>query len=115
LDAYICFMIEVSKDNQMIYFLLEKADQLLSGFSIDQVIAFEYEDDFYLVTYTASNRNFVSFKACYFRQDKNVLPLLLEKVQESEGLILPLLLDKGIKLIENKIHSDNDRFYFDAH
>lgn len=108
-------MIEVSKDNQEVYAMLEKEERLFSDFSIDHIFLFESKDDLYLVTYIASSRNFISFRAFGAKQDKNALPLLLEKLQEEE-VILPSLLNKGVRLIEDKMFSkDNDRFYFDAH
>lgn len=107
----------IIKDNEALYFLLEECDVLFSDFTIDQVLAFAKEDDFYLVFYLAAGRNFIAFKGAGFVQEKDVLPGLLAFVQESQVTeISPDLLNRGIRLIENKIHSkDNSHFYFDAH
>ncbi len=107
----------ISSNNTEIYYLLEKANVLFSDFMIDHVVAFDHEDDFLVVIYTHENRNFTSFVAENYLQYSDALPSLLGEVQEYDITIISVfLIEEGIKLIENKMHSKNNaRFYFDAH
>ena len=106
-----------AEDNTEIYYLLEKCGQLPTDFSKDKVIAFDCNDDFYIVFYTAKDRSFISFKAKNYIQVVDALPHLLNEIMDcSENELYSSLIDEGIKCIENKIHSKNNaRFYFDAH
>lgn len=106
-----------SEDNTEIYYLLEKCGQLPADFSIDKVIAFDCDDDFYIVFYTSKDRNFSLFKAIDYIQVTDALPHLLNEIMDyTDADLYSLLVDEAIKYIENKIHSKNNaRFYFDAH
>lgn len=114
---YSSAMISVSTDNSEIYGFLEKSEQLFPDFSMDKVLLFEYEDDYCLIIFLASSRNFILFKAQNYLQESGALPDLLNTLLGfSDGNISSDSLDQAIKLIENKIHSkNNSRFYFDAH
>jgi hypothetical protein len=107
-------MIKVLQDHSEIYFMMEKAETLFTDFSIDHVAAFDREDDFCLVVYTASQRCFLCFVAEDSRQQTDVLAGLIEKVQEygEEGKWK----EEALRIIEHRLHSnDNSRFFFDAH
>ena len=110
-------MITILTDNVEIYQLLEKREILFEDFFSDKLILFDFEDDCYLVIYSSSTRNFISFKAESFLQEINALPSLIDKIQDySDDSIPPFIRNEAIKLIENKMHTkNNNRFYFDAH
>ena len=90
---------------------------MFSDFSIDHVFAFDHEDDFCVVIYAASMRDFMLFTARSYLQQTHALPSLLNELQDQSGENTPaVLLDKAAKLVEDKMHSQgNSRFYFDAH
>ncbi len=100
-----------------IYFFLEKCEQLPLDFSMDKVIAFEHEDDFYIVFYIAQKKKFLLFNAENYLQIPDALPDLLNQIIDySQEDLHAFLIDEAIKCIENKMHSKNNfRFYFDAH
>ncbi|MCW3102540.1 MAG: hypothetical protein JWO09_980 [Bacteroidetes bacterium] len=110
-------MNKVINDSHAIYFLLEQANALPGDYSIDHVNELEHEGSFYVIVYHAVNRSFIAFESQGYLQDKNVLPGMLQLLQDLPAAELPEeLLQQAIKLVENKIHSkDNSRFYFDAH
>jgi hypothetical protein len=110
-------MIAISEDNIKIYQLLEKAEELLTDFSMDKVIAFDHEEDFHIVIYLAGDRNFISFTARNYLQDTNAFPELINSVQEySNSKIHISLLEQSVRFTEHKMHSkNNSRFFFDAH
>jgi len=110
-------MNRVINNNQVIYALLEQAGALPGDYSIDHVKELEHEGSFYVIVYRAADRNFIAFESEGYLQDKNVLPQMLQLMQDLPAVELPdELLQRAIKLVENKIHSkDNSRFYFDAH
>ena len=110
-------MIVISEDNIKIYQLLENAEELFTDFSIDKVIAFDQEDNFHIVIYSAVSRNFISFTAKDFIQNTNAFPDLINSIQEfSNSAVHSSLLEQAVKLTENKMHSkNNSRFFFDAH
>lgn len=56
-------MMAIVADNTLVYFLMEKANVLFSDFTIDHVVAFDYEGHFNLVIYILENKNFVCFIA----------------------------------------------------
>jgi hypothetical protein len=105
------------KDNNEIYDLLEKAAALFSDYSIDHVKELEYEDSFYVIVYLSAGRDFIAFEGRNYLQDKNVLPGMLQEMQDLPEKEIPeYLLLQAIQLVESRIHSkDNSRFYFDAH
>ncbi|CAN5400911.1 hypothetical protein BH10BAC1_BH10BAC1_04730 [soil metagenome] len=106
-----------AQDNSEIYYLLETCRQLPADFSIDKVISFDAEDDFYIVFYTAKDRNFNLFKAKNYIQITDALPHLLNEIMDySDADLYASMIDEAIRFIEDKIHSkNNSRFYFDAH
>jgi hypothetical protein len=110
-------MVIVSEKNTEIYFQLEKNNLLPPSFASDSVIAFDLEDDFCIVFFSASKRSFLSFTAKDYLQITDSLPDLLNAVMEfSTEVFSPALFDKAIKYIENKMQSKNNfRFFFDAH
>lgn len=110
-------MIIISEDSVKIYHLLETAEVLFADFNSDKVLAFDHEDDFHVVIYSASNRNFILFSAKDHIQDTNAFPDLINCIQEyADSKIHPSLLEQAIKVTENTMHSKNNyRFYFDAH
>ena len=109
-------MIQVSENNLEIYQLLEKSGQLFLDFSIDKLIAFDEEDDFHIVIYSATSRIFILFTAKNCMQDTNVLPDLINSIQEYSNSAIYSLIEQSIRLVENKMHSkNNSRFFFDAH
>ena len=102
-------MIHQSTNNSEIYKLLENANQLAIDFSLDKVIAFDYEDDFCIVIYSAASRNFILFTAKNYIQDVNSFPDIINFIQEFSNLeINASLLEESIKLIENQMHSKNN-------
>ena len=110
-------MIHSSVNNSEIYVLLEKNEQMLVDFSIDKVIAFDEEDDFHIVIYSAESRNFLLFTAKECVHDTNAFPELINCLQEySDSSFHSSLLAYALKLSENRMHSKNiSRFFFDAH
>lgn len=110
-------MIKAVTDNELIYALLEKSSQLPREFNLNKVFCFDDNDDFCLVVYTSSSRNFILFRAENYIQNKDILVDLLESVQTfSFGNYGDELQNEAIRLIENKLHSkNNSRFFFDAH
>ncbi len=106
-----------TEDNTEIYNLLENCGHLPTDFSKDKVISFDCSDDFYIIFFTANDRNFTSFKAKNYIQVVDALPHLLNEIMDcAENEPYSLLIDEAIRCIENKIHSKNSaRFYFDAH
>lgn len=110
-------MLKISTDNSLIYVFLEKCGQLPVDFSIDKVQIFDHDDDFYLVVYSAFNRNFILFEAQNYLQQSDALPTLLNTLQEYSNITFPEhMIEKAMKLVENKMHSkNNSRFFFDAH
>jgi hypothetical protein len=110
-------MITTSQDNTEIYYLLEKNQQLPSVFSIDKVIAFNEEDDFCVVFFSAETRNFISFTAKDYLQIVDSLPNLLNEIMDHlTNKFHPTMIDEAIKCVENKMNSkNNSRFFFDAH
>ena len=110
-------MVLISTDNSLIYALLEKVELVLNDFHTDKVIAFDDEDDFCIVIYTSSNRNFICFKALNYLQHNDALIHLLDKIQEHSFVeVDPGLIDEALQLTEQKLHSkNNSRFFFDAH
>lgn len=48
-------------DNPSVYYLLEKAGAVFPGFDSDRVTAFDLEEDFYIVFYTAGERSLRAF------------------------------------------------------
>ena len=103
--------------NTALYYLLDELDCLPTDFSIDKVISFDNQDDFYIVFYLSKERRFVSFIAKEYLQIVDSLPNLLNEIVDySAGEIHPSLIDEAINHIESKMHSkNNNRFYFDAH
>ncbi|MGZ4056219.1 MAG: hypothetical protein ACXVDZ_17485 [Bacteroidia bacterium] len=110
-------MINVLKDNSLIYELLEKSGALFTDFSGDKVVAFDHEDNFHIVIYSSSSRNFILFTAKDYLQHVNSFPELINAIQEcAVPSIHSSLIEQAIKLTENKMHSkNNSRFFFDAH
>jgi hypothetical protein len=110
-------MISINLDNNEVYKLLEETGNLFTDFSVDKVILIDLEDDCYIVLYSESSRDFISFKAKNYIQDVDSLPSLLETVQDfSKPGVSVSLINLAVRLIENKIHSKNNaRFYFDGH
>lgn len=110
-------MISISTDNSEIFQLLEDTENLHFNFSADGAFLFEVGEDCYLVLYSASTRNFCSFKAENWLQLTDALPSLLETVQDYNAHgFSPSLVATGARLVENKLHSkNNSRFFFDAH
>jgi hypothetical protein len=109
-------MISISTDSLQIYELLEKSGNFIAGFSRDNVLMFDFEDSCYVVMYVTSANKFVSFQAENCGKLKNTLISLIEAVQDhSDPSISPSLRDEAIRLIENKLHLNNDHFFFDAH
>ncbi|HEY0030956.1 MAG TPA: hypothetical protein VGC65_09380 [Bacteroidia bacterium] len=109
-------MLSISTENDSIYFLMERADVLFSDFSIDHIVAFDHDDNFQLVIYTFKNKNFICFSAEAYLEDSDALPALLQLIQEYADANPSALLEKAMKILENKLHSENNgRFYFDAH
>jgi hypothetical protein len=108
-------VISISEDSSAIYFLLEKLDIRIVDFSIDHTLAVDVEDDFLVIFYLSAETKFISFTAVSSLQDKNVLPDLLSKIQDFNKLSKGLQ-SKGVRMVEDKIHSkNNSQFYFDAH
>jgi hypothetical protein len=109
-------MATILKDNTRIYFLLEKANMLFDDFTIDHVVAFDLEDDFYVIVYTSANKNFVCFSGEGYLQNRNILASLIQYVQEYNDTDGGHLYEKAVKLIEEKMYSKNNSgFFFDAH
>ena len=110
-------MVQTSTDNNLIFALLEKSEQLPKDFHSDKVIAFDNEDDFCIVIYTSNNRNFICFTAQNYLQENDALIHLLDKIQEYSFADVPSrLIDEALQIIENKMHTkNNSKFYFDAH
>jgi len=110
-------MITILENNEEIYSLLEHTENLFTDFSLDKVLAFENEDDFCVVLYASSNRNFRAFIAAAYLQQTEALPVLLETIQEyPQENVSAALLEEAAKMVEDKMHSQNNsRFYFDAH
>ncbi len=110
-------MISISTDNSEIFQLLEKCDCVFNLFSVDRTNIFDYEDNCYVVLYSANTRNFILFKAESFNQNSDVLPSLLNALQEfSSNDYSNNLIKQAIRLVENKMYSkNNNRFYYDAH
>lgn len=107
-------MIITSRDNTVVFGLLEQSDNLFADFSMDKTILFEHEEDCWLVFYIAETRNFISFAAKDHLQDVNAMPELLSMIQG--GDLPENRIEEATRLIEDKMHSsDNYRFYFDAH
>lgn len=109
-------MIIIDTDNVKIYDLLENTGNLFSDFSSDKAVMFDSEDDFYVVLFLSASRNFISFKAENYLQKTDALASLLEEICDYTDPALPVsLVDQAVRLIENKLNSDNSHFYFDAH
>lgn len=110
-------MIKISTDNSLIYALLEECGQLPIDFSIDKIQVFDHNDNFYLVIYSAIDRDFILFEAQNYLQQSDELPVLLNTLQDYSNSSFPdHLIEKAMKLVENKLHSkNNSRFFFDAH
>jgi hypothetical protein len=111
-------MISIITDNILIYAFLEKTGNLPVHFNFDKVFDLENEDDFYVIIYTSSDRNFVCFKAANFIQQDNILIELRDAVQEYSYNDTSSLrfINKALQLIEEKMHTKNNaRYYFDAH
>lgn len=110
-------MIDISKDNNMIYSILEKANALPVRFDIDNVLAFDLEDDFYVIIYLSSNRNFICFSVSDYLQDSNKLIYMQQVVESySKKEISLVLIEDALQLIEHKMHTKNSgSYYFDAH
>lgn len=110
-------MIKVSTDNEFIYSVLEKSSQLPREFDLSKVFGFDDMDDFCLVVYQSTSRDFILFRADNYIQNKDILVDLMEAVQEfSFHDYAGELKNEAIKLVENKLHSkNNSRFFFDAH
>jgi hypothetical protein len=109
-------MISVSKDSLQIYELLERSGNMMTGFSKDSLLMFDFEDDFYLIMYISAARKFVSFQTGNCGKLKDTLMSLIESVQDqSDPSISASQRDEAIRLIENKLHLNNDHFFFDAH
>jgi hypothetical protein len=108
-------MFTFSDNNDSIYSLLEEKKQLPPEFEDDHVYSFEEGDDFWLVIYAGSARDFYLFIAPNFRQEAS----LAEVLAELQTLEIPLsisLLDQATFIIEDQIRSlGNTRFFFDAH
>ena len=110
-------MIKLSVDNEFIYSFLEKKMQLPLAFETDKVYDFDDNDDYCLIIYISSCRDFVFFKIENYLQDNNALVELMEAVQEFSNEAFSIVLkNQTCRLIENKLHSNNNsRFFFDAH
>lgn len=109
-------MNRIITDNLEIYQLLENSNSLFNDFTIDHVIELELNDSFFIVLYNSASRDFMAFEGEEFRQKKDVLPDLLQMLQEYRGVFSSEIIQDAIKIIENKIHSKNGSdFYFDAH
>jgi hypothetical protein len=109
-------MNSITQNNEEAYFLLEKANKLFDDFNSDQVIAFDLEEDFYLVIYDSLTRDFITMKAENYRQDINALPELLEMAEENEnGFLSAAAIDNVLNIIEDKILSGENTQFFDAH
>ncbi len=108
---------QISTDNTHIYNLLEEANELFPDFKSDRVVAFDFENDFNVVLYTSESRNFVSYIAENYLQEAEELPALIQLVQDFPGPgCSKYLLNEAVRLIEDKLNSQNNsRFYFDAH
>lgn len=110
-------MTKISTDNNFIFSLLDKTNALPIRFDLDDVIAFDFEDTFYIIIYLSSCRNFISFSVSDFIQDSNRLIYMQQVVESySEKKISPELIDKALELIEHKLLTkDNESYFFDAH
>lgn len=107
----------MSIDNEIIYSFLEKKMQLPLSFETDKVYDFDDNEDYCLIIYISSCRDFIFFKIENYLQDNNVLIELMEAIQEfSTDNFSIVLKNEAIRLVENKLHSkNNSRFFFDAH
>ncbi len=111
-------MIFISTDNTLIYLLLEKRGKLPLDFSFDKVLDLEDADDFYVIIYTSSDRNFICFKATNYIQQDNILIELHDAVQEYSfnNATSHRLINQAILFVEYKMQTkNNSRYYFDAH
>lgn len=110
-------MIEISTDNTFIYTKMEKANALPLRFDLDDVIAFDQDDNFYVSIYLSNTRNFICFIASEYIQENNSLIYLQQVVENYSEMEIPVaLVDKALELIEHKMHTKNSsRFFFDAH
>lgn len=110
-------MIITSTDNEFIYSFLEKKMQLPLAFETDKVYDFDDKDDYCLIIYISSCRNFIFFKIENYLQDNNSFLELMEAIQEFSNKEFSIVLkNQTCRLVENKLHSkNNSRFFFDAH
>lgn len=110
-------MISISSDNQNIYTILESNELLFSDFDADQVIAFDKENDFYVVIYQGGKRDFVLFCAEKYLKEAYVLRSLIDKLEDmDDGMIPKHLIEKAVRITEEKLLSLNSpNLYFDAH
>lgn len=109
-------MNSIITDNLEIYRLLENSNSLFDDYNIDHITDLELNDSFFVILYNSAKRNFIAFEGREFRQRKDVLPDLLQLVQNYQGDFSSEMIQNAVKIIENKIHSkSNSDFYFDAH
>jgi hypothetical protein len=108
-------MIKTITDPSEVWFLLEKAGVHISDFLVDHLLAFELEDDFCIVNYSAADRSFICFFAENAGQDVSLFAAMMNAVQD-QGNGSEKWRSDALKLIEHKLHSkNNQRFFFDAH
>ena len=109
-------MVNISTDNTIIYSILEKANALPVRFDLDNVLAFDQEDDFYVIIYLSDSRNFICFSISDYLQDSNKFIYMQQVVESSEKGIPFGLIEEALQLIENKmLTKNNNSYYFDAH
>lgn len=107
----------IENDNSKIYQFLEKANKLPKNFELDYVNDFEQDNNFYIFIYESVTRNFLLFVAeDYFKHPDELEKLLNAIATYSDDDKDELLMEMAIKIVENKIRSNNTgHFLFDAH